>query len=120
MIRKIVFAVVLVPLAIVIVALAVANRGSVTVSLDPFSAAEPAVAAARRRCSCWCSSCVIAGVHHRRRRGLARPGQVAARGAPARRPSLRAARNEVDRLRRELAARETAAAPPLSLRPPAA
>ena len=42
MIRKIVLAVVLIPLAILIVALAVANRQIVSVSFDPFSAAEPA------------------------------------------------------------------------------
>jgi uncharacterized membrane-anchored protein YhcB (DUF1043 family) len=40
--------------------------------------------------------------------------------ARAREAELRAARGEVDRLRRELAAREAAAAPPLALRPPAA
>ena len=40
--RKIVAAVILIPLAIVIVAFAVANRQIVTVSLDPFSAEHPA------------------------------------------------------------------------------
>jgi uncharacterized integral membrane protein len=40
--RKIVAAVILVPLAIVIVAFAVANRQVVTVSLDPFSPEHPA------------------------------------------------------------------------------
>jgi uncharacterized integral membrane protein len=40
--RKIVAALVLVPLAVVIIALAVANRQPVTVSLDPFSADRPA------------------------------------------------------------------------------
>jgi uncharacterized integral membrane protein len=45
MIRKIVTAVVVVPLAIVIVAFALANRQTVTVSFDPFSAATPAYAA---------------------------------------------------------------------------
>lgn len=44
MLRKIVAALILVPLAIIIVALAVANRQSVTVSFDPFSASAPAVA----------------------------------------------------------------------------
>jgi len=42
--RKIVIAVILVPLGIVIIAFAVANRQVVTVSFDPFSAAEPAAA----------------------------------------------------------------------------
>ena len=45
MFRKIVTAVIVVPLAIVIVAFAVANRQSVTVSFDPFSAASPAYTA---------------------------------------------------------------------------
>jgi uncharacterized integral membrane protein len=40
--RKIVAAVILVPLAIVIIAFAVANRQIVTVSLDPFSPEHPA------------------------------------------------------------------------------
>jgi uncharacterized integral membrane protein len=42
LIRKIVAAIILVPLAIVIIAFAVANRQIVTVSLDPFSAEHPA------------------------------------------------------------------------------
>jgi uncharacterized integral membrane protein len=42
LIRKIVAAIVLVPLAIIIIAFAVANRQDVTVSLDPFSAERPA------------------------------------------------------------------------------
>ena len=45
MFRKIVTAVIIVPLAVVIVAFAVANRQTVTVSFDPFSAASPAYAA---------------------------------------------------------------------------
>ena len=45
MLRKIVTAVIVVPLATVIVAFAVANRRSVTVSFDPFSSASPAYAA---------------------------------------------------------------------------
>jgi uncharacterized integral membrane protein len=43
--RKILTAIVVVPLAIVIVVFAVANRQSVTVSFDPFSSAAPAYAA---------------------------------------------------------------------------
>jgi uncharacterized integral membrane protein len=42
MLRKIVSAVILIPLVILIVAFAVANRQAVTVSFDPFSAAHPA------------------------------------------------------------------------------
>jgi uncharacterized integral membrane protein len=40
--RKIIAAVILVPLAVIIIAFAVANRQIVTVSLDPFSAEHPA------------------------------------------------------------------------------
>ncbi len=40
--RRVVAAVILIPLAIVIIAFAVANRQIVTVSLDPFSTAAPA------------------------------------------------------------------------------
>jgi uncharacterized integral membrane protein len=43
--RRIVTAVIVVPLAVIIIAFAVANRQSVTVSFDPFSAANPAYAA---------------------------------------------------------------------------
>ncbi len=42
MLRKIVAALILVPLAVIIVAFAVANRQIVTMSLDPFSGSEPA------------------------------------------------------------------------------
>ena len=41
-IRKTIAAIILVPLAVIIVAFAVANRQIVTVSLDPFSAEHPA------------------------------------------------------------------------------
>ena len=46
MIRKIVTAVILVPLAAIIITFAVANRQIVTVLFDPFDAAQPAYAAA--------------------------------------------------------------------------
>ena len=46
MVRKIVTAIILVPLAAIIIAFAVANRQSVTVSFDPFDAVQPAYAAA--------------------------------------------------------------------------
>lgn len=45
MFRKIVTAVIVIPLAVIIVAFAVANRQPVTVSFDPFSAATPAYSA---------------------------------------------------------------------------
>src|SRR5450432_4077592 len=45
MLRKIVTAIIVVPIAAVIIAFAVANRQTVTVSFDPFSSASPAYAA---------------------------------------------------------------------------
>jgi len=45
MLRKIVTAIIVVPLVVIIVAFAVANRQTVTVSFDPFSGAAPAYAA---------------------------------------------------------------------------
>ncbi len=45
MIRKVVTALVLVPLAIVIIAFAVANRQTIVVSFDPFDSVHPAFAA---------------------------------------------------------------------------
>jgi len=45
MIRKIVTAIFLVPLAVIIIAFAVANRQTVVVSFDPFDSAQPAFAA---------------------------------------------------------------------------
>jgi uncharacterized integral membrane protein len=44
MFRKILTAVIVIPLAVIIIAFAVANRQAVTVSFDPFSAAHPAYA----------------------------------------------------------------------------
>lgn len=46
MFRKIVTAIILVPLAAIIIAFAVANRQAVTVSFDPFDTVQPAYAAA--------------------------------------------------------------------------
>ncbi len=45
MLRKVLTIIIVVPLAILIVAFAVANRQAVTVSFDPFSSANPAYAA---------------------------------------------------------------------------
>ncbi len=45
MFRKIITAVIVVPLAVIIIAFAVANRQSVTISFDPFSSVSPAYAA---------------------------------------------------------------------------
>src|ERR1039457_6091073 len=44
MLRKIITAIIVIPLAAVIIAFAVANRQAVTVSFDPFSATNPAYA----------------------------------------------------------------------------
>jgi uncharacterized integral membrane protein len=118
MLRKIVLAVVLIPLAIVIVAICVANKGPVTVSLDPFSASDPAVLLHPPlyllSLALLVAGVIIGGIASWLRQGRWR------RAAREREAELQSARNEVDRLRRELAAREIAAAPPLSLRPPAA
>jgi uncharacterized integral membrane protein len=43
MLRKVISALILVPLGLVLIALAVANRGAVVVSLDPFDQARPAL-----------------------------------------------------------------------------
>jgi len=119
MVRKVVSGAILVPLGLVIVALAVANRGMVTVSFDPFSATDPAFAL-RVPLFVLVFILVIAGVII---------GGVAAwlrqtkwrRAARRLEADLRAARQDADRLRRQLATREAAPAPhPLSLRPPAA
>jgi hypothetical protein len=118
MIRKIVLAVILIPLAVLIVALAVANREIITISFDPFSRTEPAFVLSAQLYK-LVFVLVIAGVII---------GGIAAwlgqsrwrRAARVREAELRTAHGEIDRLRRELAARETAVAPPLALRPPAA
>jgi uncharacterized integral membrane protein len=44
LLRRIVAAIILVPLAVLIIAFAVANRETVTVSLDPFGGHDPAAA----------------------------------------------------------------------------
>ena len=44
MFRKLITTIIVVPLAVVIIAFAVANRQTVTVSFDPFSSASPAYA----------------------------------------------------------------------------
>ena len=118
MLRKIVLAVILIPLAVLIVALAVANREIVTISFDPFNAAEPALLL-RAPLFVLVFVLVIAGVVIGGVASWLRQSRWR-RAARLREAELQSARNEVDRLRREIAARETASAPPLSLRPPAA
>ena len=46
MIRKLVLALILIPLAVILVAFAVANRQTIVVSLDPFDEAHPALVVA--------------------------------------------------------------------------
>jgi uncharacterized integral membrane protein len=119
MIRKIVLAVILIPLAVVIVALAVANRELVTVSFDPFSAAAPAFTL-RAPLFVLVFVLVIAGVIIGGIASWLRQSRWR-RASRAREAELRAARGEIDRLRQQLAARESSRAQaPLSLRPPAA
>jgi uncharacterized integral membrane protein len=117
MIRKIVSAAILVPLGLVIIGLAVANRASVTVSFDPFSATNPAYAL-RMPLFVLVFVLVIAGVIIG---GIAtwltqRKWRRNARRLAA---ELQQTQAEAERLRRQLAE-----APPasrsLSLRPPAA
>jgi uncharacterized integral membrane protein len=118
MIRRIVSFLILVPLALVLVALSVANKQAVTVSFDPFSAGAPAFAL-RAPLYLVAFALVIAGViiggiaawiAQGKWRRAARHGQA----------ELRDARNEIDGLRRDLAAREPASPARLPLRPPAA
>jgi uncharacterized membrane protein YciS (DUF1049 family) len=118
MIRKIVLALILIPLTILIVALAVANREIVAVSFDPLNRAEPAFLL-RTPLFALVFVLVIVGVIIGGIASWLRQSKWR-RAARAREAELRVARDEVDRLRRELAARDSAAAPPLSLRPPAA
>lgn len=117
MIRKIAYAIVLVPLALLIVALAVANRESVTVTFDPFGGNDPAFAL-RAPLFVLVFVFVIAGViiggvaswltQRKWRRAARRLEKEAA-----------ASRAEAERLREELAARQPAPRA-LPLRPPAA
>ena len=114
MFRKIVTAIIVVPLAVVIVAFAVANRQAVTVSFDPFSAASPAYAATL--------PLFVADLRgadprraDRRHRRLAPPEQMAAHRPPARRRGARAARGDGDHpppLRHVRAGRRAARSPP--------
>lgn len=119
MIRKILVAVILVPLAVVIVGLAVANRGIVRVSFDPFNSVNPAFAV---EAPLFVLVLLLVGV------GVL-VGGVAAwlRQGKWRRTArrldgeLRAARAEADALRSEIALRDEArASSSIALRPPAA
>jgi hypothetical protein len=125
MVRKIVTALILVPLAVVVIALAVANRQPVVVSFDPFDQLHPAMARAMPLYQLMLllviAGVVVGGVAAWVRQGKWRR---AARLADAHARELRA---EVDRLRRRLGPAEVgaASAPPAEMRrlavpPPAA
>jgi uncharacterized membrane protein YciS (DUF1049 family) len=118
MIRKIISFLILVPLALVLIALSIANKQPVTVSFDPFSAGAPAfVLKAPLYLVAFVlliAGVIIGGIAAWIVQGKWRR---ATRHAQA---ELRDARHEIDGLRRDLAAREPASPARLPLRPPAA
>jgi uncharacterized integral membrane protein len=116
MLRKIVAAIILIPLGLVIVAFLVANRADVTVSFDPFGVTDPALSLTRPlylfMLAVLFVGVIVGGVvtwlGQRKWRSRARRAER----------ELAAERAAADRLREQLAA---APVPhPLSLRPPAA
>ena len=125
MIRRIAAALILVPLAILLVSLAVANRQSVVISFDPFDPAHPAITRALPLYLLMLMI-LIGGVLLGGSAAWIKLGKWrrAARLADAQRRELRA---EVDRLKRRLGTSVLAthptpgeAAPRLMIPPPAA
>jgi len=125
MLRRIVTALILVPLAIIAISLAVANRQSVVVSFDPFDQAHPALTRALPlyllMLVLLIGGVVVGGIAAWLRQGKWRR---AARRADAQARELRA---EVDGLKRRLGTSVLAAhptpgeaAPRLMIPPPAA
>ena len=125
MLRRIVTALILLPLAIIVISFAVANRQSVVVSFDPFDQAHPALTRALPlyllMLVLLIGGVVVGGIAAWVRQGKWRR---AARRADAQARELRA---EVERLKRRpgptaLAARPAPgdAAPRLMIPPPAA
>jgi uncharacterized integral membrane protein len=122
MIRRFATALILVPLAILLLCLAVANRQSVIVSFDPFDSAHPALTRALPLYALMLllviGGVLVGGVAAWLRQGRWRR---AARLADAQARELRV---EVERLRRRLGSPLPAhplpadAAPPLSIPPP--
>ena len=104
MIRKIVTALILVPLAIVVIALAVANRQTVVVSFDPFDQAHPAFARPLPLYALMLvlviGGVVVGGVAAWLRQGKWRRAARLAHG------QARELRAEVDRLKRRMGAAE--------------
>jgi hypothetical protein len=107
MVRKILTALILVPLAVVVIALAVANRQPVVISFDPFDQLHPALARAlplyQLMLLLLIGGVLLGGVAAWVRQGKWRR---AARLADAHARELRA---EVDRLRRQLGPAEVGA-----------
>ena len=108
--RKFVTIFVLVPLAIVIVMFAVANREIVTVSFDPFDSTSPAIAF---RMPLFILIFVLVGI------GVLAGGIAAWLRQHKWRARARRAEADVQRLRTELdVGRSLAAAPPREVQPP--
>jgi uncharacterized integral membrane protein len=107
--RKIVTAFVLVPLAVVIVMFAVANREIITVSFDPFDSAKPAVAF---RMPLFILIFVLVGV------GVLIGGMAAWLRQHKWRVRARRAEADVRRLRTELDAQRSIAPPVRDAQPP--
>ena len=110
MLRKIVTTIIVVPIAAVIIAFAVANRQTVTVSFDPFNSVTPAYAATLPLFAVifvfLILGVLIGGIAAWIRQGKWRRS---ARQLDAEARSLRA---ELDDLRRRFAVNEPAATPP--------
>jgi uncharacterized membrane protein YciS (DUF1049 family) len=125
MIRKIITALILVPLAFVSIALAVANRQTVVVSFDPFDLAQPAFARALPLYALMLmlviGGVVVGGVAAWLRQSKWRRAARRADG------QVRELRAELDRLKRRMGAAELPARPApadyaarLTIPPPAA
>jgi uncharacterized integral membrane protein len=116
MIRKVVTALVLVPLAILIISFAVANRQTIVVSFDPFDSAQPAFAASMPL-FVLIFVLVIFGVILGGAAAWLRQGKWrwAARRAESENRELRL---EVDLLKRQLGDEPGRLAPPLHPAPP--
>jgi uncharacterized integral membrane protein len=112
MTRKIVTALILVPLTILFVSFAVANRQTIVVSLDPFDQVHPALAVAMPLfaliLALLIGGVVIGGAAAWLRQAKWRRAARIADG------EARALRAEVDRLRRRIGPAELAAGPPAS------
>jgi uncharacterized membrane protein YidH (DUF202 family) len=103
LLRKIVAALILVPLALVIIAFAVANRQIVTLSLDPFSSRAPAAALTLPLFGLIIVILIV---------GVIVGGFAAWLGQGKWRRSARRLEREVDELRAKIEALEGAAADP--------